>query len=293
MLGWVGAGPQRCHPHWAGAPVDMGPSLESVCWACPQPGGKPCPQRGSPVGGRPRPASSASGPHTRAVPVEKLRPGPSAGSLPAPTPSLTGQLSSGAACSIFRPLLEGASHLRPEAVLLGLLKATFPGPPAPGEASGGVEVWGHPGPLPAAGLTTATPCGRPLSPRQPWRWRREFPRVPTAADSRLTRLQGRRGGFRFRADGPQPVVVAGAPISQPPQRECWAGPGLAGLGTPAPAKGDLSWRPSPPGAGTQLRGCPGPQTGTAASCVEAVRPHVQLQPCPSPTRGPWPVPPHL
>lgn len=82
--------------------------------------------------------------------------------------------------------------------------------------------------------------------------------------------------------GPQPVVVAGGAHLPAPQRECWAGPGLAGLGTPAPAKETSAGDPRSPGAGTQLRGAQGPDR-TAASCVEAVRPHaVAALPPPQP-----------
>lgn len=67
--------------------------------------------------------------------------------------------------------------------------------------------------------------------------------------------------------------MRGHPSLSPPHHECRAGPGLAGLGTPAPGEETSAGDTLPPRAGAQLRGRPGPQAGAAASCVEAVRPH--------------------
>lgn len=235
----------------------------------------------------PRPASSAARPHTRAVPAEKLRPGAPPGQQPSCSrPSPGGSASSGALFSDHcRKALPTSGQRRPP----WGFRSTSPAPPRPPERlQAGWGGGGAQGTHSPAGLTTATPRGRPLRPPTARRWRREFPRVPTAADSRLTRSPARtRWLLDLGADGSSACGGCWrAPISQPPHCECWAGPGLAGLGTPAPGKETSARDTPPPRAGDQLRGCPGPQTGAAASCMEAVRPHTAtVLPPPQPPPG--------
>lgn len=162
----LGAGVGGCQPslHRRGRRPTWDPRL------FPHPWWEACPQRGSPVGGCPQACFlSQTSLHPRGAGGETEAWGPSGpGSLPAPTPSPDGSASSGAACSIFRPLLEGASHLRPEAASLGL-PLHLPSPSVPREVSGG--GWGgggRPGhPLPSWPHHSRTPRQAPAPPDSP------------------------------------------------------------------------------------------------------------------------------
>lgn len=150
-----------------GAPADTGLTLESVCWACPRPGGKRALREALLSGAAPQACFlSRTAPHPGCAGGETEAWGPSgpAAFLLPPLPWRVSFLRS----SIFRPLSEGASHLRPEAASLGL-PLHLPSPPGPpGEASGGVGGRRRPGhPLPSWPHHSHTPRQAPAPPDSP------------------------------------------------------------------------------------------------------------------------------
>lgn len=149
-----------------GAPADTGLTLESVCWACPRPGGKRALREALLSGAAPQACFlSRTAPHPGCAGGETEAWGPSgpAAFLLPPLPWRVSFLRS----SIFRPLSEGASHLRPEAASLGL-PLHLPSPPYPRRGfrrGGGAEA--PRAPTPQLASPQPHPAAGPCAPRQP------------------------------------------------------------------------------------------------------------------------------